>query len=164
MRRIVCLLCLMTALVLTGCMTSNMPAATTRGSAAAASGAPSPVTEEDVMEERIIVVKGQAGIEVRFALNESQAAADLWSQLPLTVEVEDFSTNEKTFYPDRLDTSDAPLARGGAGSLAYYEPWGDVVMFYDSYNGNSSLYALGDAIENADEIGLLTGTITVERA
>lgn len=67
------------------------------------------------MEERIIVVKGQAGIEVRFALNESQAAADLWSQLPLTVEVEDFSTNEKTFYPDRLDTSDAPLARGGGG-------------------------------------------------
>ena len=64
----------MTALVLTGCTTSNMPAATTRGSAAAASGAPSPVTEEDVMrvagdilrpERMNVMVLGKAGRSVR---------------------------------------------------------------------------------------------------
>ena len=48
----------------------------------------------------------------------------------LTIEVEDYSTNEKIFYPPQaLDTTDAPLAEGGAGVLAYYAPWGDVVMF-----------------------------------
>ena len=48
---------------------------------------------------------------------------------PFTVEIEDYSTNEKIFYPPcELDTSDSPLATEGAGTLAYYEPWGDVVF------------------------------------
>ena len=50
-----------------------------------------------------------------YALNDSLAAASLLEQLPLTIGVEDYSTNEKIFYPPRgLDTADAPTAAGGA--------------------------------------------------
>lgn len=115
------------------------------------------------MEERIIIVRDEAGAEVRFALNDSRAATGLWNQLPLTCDVEDYSTNEKTFYPEALDTAGAPLAEGGAGTLAYYAPWGDVVMFYDSFSGNSSLYELGESVEGVEAIGRLSGQITVER-
>ena len=45
-----------------------------------------------------------------FELNESKAASDLYGQLPLSVEIEDFSDNEKIFYPEELDTSYTPLA------------------------------------------------------
>ena len=101
--------------------------------------------------------------QVVYALNDSPAAQSLLSQLPLTVEVENFSTNEKVFYPPQeLDTSDTPLAEGGAGTLAYYAPWGDVVLFYDSFSANGSLYELGEAVSGAEDIGQMSGTITVE--
>ncbi|HIU68263.1 MAG TPA: hypothetical protein IAC64_12375 [Candidatus Caccomorpha excrementavium] len=84
---------------------------------------------------------------------------------PFTIEVEDYSTNEKIFYPPQaLDTADAPLAEGGAGVLAYYAPWGDVVMFYDSFRTNSSLYELGRAVSGADRIHEMSGTITIDVA
>ena len=101
---------------------------------------------------------------VLYALNESTAADSLYSQLPLTLEVEDYSTNEKIFYPPKpLDTSDTPLAQEGAGTLAYYAPWGDIVLFYDDYSENPSLFVLGQAISGADLISQMSGTITIEK-
>ena len=102
---------------------------------------------------------------VIYELNDGTAAASLYDQLPLTVEVEDYSTNEKIFYPAQgLDTSASPLAQSGAGTLAYYEPWGDVVFFYDDYNENPSLFELGQAVSGADLISEMAGTITLEAA
>lgn len=103
------------------------------------------------------------GAEAVYELNDSPAADTLYAQLPLTLSVEDFSTNEKTFYPpQQLDTADTPLASGGAGTLAYYSPWGDVVLFYDEYSGNSSLYELGRAVSGGELVGGFSGEITVE--
>ena len=119
-------------------------------------------TEENDMESTQIAVTC-GDLQVVYELNDSPAAQSLLSQLPLTVEVEDFSTNEKVFYPPQeLDTSDTPLAEGGAGTLAYYAPWGDVVLFYDSFSANSSLFELGEAVSGAEDISQMTGTITVE--
>ena len=119
-------------------------------------------TEENDMESTQIAVTC-GDLQVVYELNDSPAAQSLLSQLPLTVEVEDFSTNEKVFYPPQeLDTSDTPLAEGGAGTLAYYAPWGDVVLFYDSFSANGSLYELGEAVSGAEDIGQMSGTITVE--
>lgn len=119
-------------------------------------------TEETDMESTQIAVTC-GDLQVVYALNDSPAAQSLLSQLPLTVAVEDFSTNEKVFYPPQeLDTSDTPLAEGGAGTLAYYAPWGDVVLFYDSFSANGSLYELGEAVSGAENIGQMSGTITVE--
>ena len=117
--------------------------------------------EENVETSQISVTCGD--MQVVYELNDSPTAQSLLSQLPLTVEVEDFSTNEKVFYPPQeLDTSDTPLAEGGAGTLAYSAPRGAVVLFYDSFSANSSLFELGEAVSGAEDISQMTGTITVE--
>ena len=100
---------------------------------------------------------------VIYELNDSTAARALYDQLPLTLEVDDFSTNEKIFYPpEALDTGDAPQAAGGAGTLAYYAPWGDVVMFYDSYDANASLFELGRIVSGEEWVPEMSGTITID--
>lgn len=115
-------------------------------------------------EARTIQVSAN-GATVVFELNDSAAASALLDQLPLTVEVEDFGTNEKICYPPHpLDVSDAPHAQGGAGTLAYYEPWGDVVLFYGAYAPNDDLYEVGQATSGADGIEALAGTITIAAA
>lgn len=64
--------------------------------------------------------------------------------MPLTLPVEDFGTNEKIVYPpEELDIADTPIAEDGAGTLAYYAAWGDVVLFYGDYSSSGSLYELG---------------------
>lgn len=106
------------------------------------------------------------GNTVLFALNDSAAARGLYEQLPLSLDVEPFSSNEQTFYPPEvLDCTDAPLAGdGGAGVLAYYKPWGDVVMFYDDFSGNGDLYRLGQAVSGVEHIAGMTGTADVAQA
>ena len=104
---------------------------------------------------------------VVFELNNSPAAQSLAAQLPLTIEVQPFSANEQTFYPPvALNTVGTPAITGArAGTLAYYAPWGDVVMFYEDFSGGSGgLYELGKAVEGADAIRSLSGTITVTAA
>lgn len=101
---------------------------------------------------------------VVYALNDSPAAQSLLDQLPLTMEVEDYSTNEKIFYPPRpLDTQDTPTAEGGVGTLAYYAPWGDVVMFYGEYNTNPALYELGQVVSGEELVSRMSGEITISR-
>ena len=116
------------------------------------------IEEEETMK---ISVKS-ADNEIIYELNNSNAAKTLYEQLPLTMEVEPFSNNEMTFYPpQKLDTSDTPLSSGEAGTLSYYSPWGDVVMFYDYCNQNGSLYGLGEVVSGKENIEKLSGTITV---
>lgn len=120
-------------------------------------------SEERTELQRISVQFGEN--TVVYELNDSPAAASLCEQLPITVEVEDYSTNEKIFYPGQeLDTTDTPTAEGGAGTLAYYSPWGDVVMFYNDYDANPSLFELGQAVSGTELIGEMTGTIVIDLA
>ena len=115
-------------------------------------------------DTRQLQVQSDGGTVI-YQLNDSAAAAALLAQLPLTVEVEDYSTNEKIFYPpEALDTVDTPLAEGGDGTLAYYAPWGDVVMFYGDYNANGSLYELGEVVSGGELIAGMSGTVTIETA
>ena len=122
--------------------------------------ASAPENEEETAGTRLSVTWGDN--QVIYALNDSPAASSLLEQLPLTIEVEDYSTNEKIFYPPQeLDTSDTPAASGGAGTLAYYAPWGDVVMFYGEYNENSSLFELGQVVAGEELVARMSGAITV---
>ena len=99
-----------------------------------------------------------------FELNNSQAAKDLYAQLPLSIKVENYSDNEKIFYPPKkLNTSDAPQADARAGTLAYYAPWGDVVMFYENFGSARGLYELGHALSGSEHINGMTGTIQLEK-
>lgn len=99
--------------------------------------------------------------EVIYELNNSRAAAELYAQLPLETEAEPFSDNEITFYPEELNVEDAPLSSGEPGSLSYYAPWGDVVMFYAPCTPNNSLYELGTAVSGEEYVAGLSGMLTI---
>jgi hypothetical protein len=99
-----------------------------------------------------------------FKLNNSQAAKELYAQLPLSITVENYSDNEKIFYPPKkLNTIDTPLADARTGTLAYYAPWGDVVMFYGGFGSAPGLYELGHAISGSEHIQRMSGTIQIEK-
>jgi len=110
-----------------------------------------------------IIIRGN-GKTVIFELNKSTAAKSLYEQLPMTVDVENYSNNEKIFYPEKkLDTSVTPLANAKKGTLAYYAPWGDVVLFYVDFGSASGLYELGKAVSGIDDIVSLSGKIQIEK-
>jgi hypothetical protein len=110
-----------------------------------------------------INVKTNGNIVV-FELNNSPAARDLYAQLPLRIKVENYGNNEKIFYPrKKLTTVDTPRADAGAGTLAYYEPWGDVVMFYSRFGTATGLYELGHAVSGGEYIQRMSGTIEIEK-
>jgi len=97
-----------------------------------------------------------------FRLNESDASKDLLAQLPHAVKFEDFGGKEKIFYPPkRLRTERTPLANAKVGTLAYYAPWGDVVLFYGDFGAASGLYELGRAVSGAEFISALKGLAQV---
>jgi len=99
-----------------------------------------------------------------FELNNSPAAKELYAQLPLSITVENYSSNEKIFYPPKkLNTTDTPQADAQAGTLAYYAPWGDVVMFYGSFGSAAGLYELGHVISGSEYIQGMSGTIQIEK-
>lgn len=100
---------------------------------------------------------------VIFELNHSQAARDFYAQLPLRLKVENYGNEEKIFYPPKkLRTADTPSADPQAGTLAYYAPWGDVVMSYGPFGSAAGLYELGRAKSGSEHIQGLSGTIEIE--
>ena len=131
------------------------------GSAAIAKTEPSASKEGAVMQ----MVVNANGKDIVFELNDSQAAKDLQSQLPLSTDVENYGSNEKIFYPPRkLHPAGTPLVKSAsAGTLAYYAPWGDVVMFYGSFGSAAGLYELGRAVQGAEHIRNLSGVVHVEK-
>lgn len=133
------------------------------GLSAYAAGVPNSASPDAKDNSMKIVVKS-AEHEVVYKLNESDAAKSLYAQLPLTVKVKPFSTNEIIFYPTKgLDLNNTPHSKGQTGSLSYYERWGNVVMFYAPCNPNSSLYELGSVVSGEENISKLTGTVMVLR-
>lgn len=121
-------------------------------------------SEEKEKEERetMKIQIETSGNKIVVELNNSQAAKDLYAQLPLTVENEDFADNEKTFYPpEKLDVTDAPHTEGSIGTLAYYEPWGDVVIFYGEYHPNDELYELGKVSSGSEYVKEISGEMIV---
>ena len=125
-------------------------------------------TSEEVNDSAAVADPRRISIQfgentIVYELNDGSAADSLYEMLPLTISVEDYSTNEKIFYPENdLDTENSPLAQAGAGTLAYYEPWGDVVFFYGDYNENPGLFELGQVISGGELISQMDGTITIE--
>ena len=110
-------------------------------------------------------IKVQSGsYTVVYQLNNSKAADDLYSQLPLTIKVENYGEDEKIFYPPTpLDTGDAPKSDGKKGTLAYYAPWDDVVMFYGTSGSASGLYELGTVVSGGGDVSKLKGKITITK-
>ncbi|WP_436789996.1 cyclophilin-like fold protein [Yinghuangia sp. YIM S10712] len=106
------------------------------------------------------------GRPVDATLNDSPAARDLASLLPLTLSLEDFHGTERIGYPPRrLNTSDAPEPTAAkAGDLAYYAPWGNLAIFYrDGPSADADLLILGHVDADADQLAA-ADRITIEAA
>lgn len=104
------------------------------------------------------------GYTAVFELNNSQASQDLYAQLPLNINVENFGNNEKIFYPpNKLTTQNTSLANAKNGTLAYYAPWGNVVMFYKDFGKASGLYELGMVISGKENIQNFSNSVKIEK-
>ena len=118
---------------------------------------------DEALPKRIKVTDGNH--HVTFELNETSAAQSLYNMLPTTREVQNYSTNEKIFYPETAISYSSDCIEGAcpAGTLALFSPWGNVVMYYGDASQYPGLYILGNAVEGADQISELTGNITVSK-
>lgn len=120
--------------------------------------------EENESMNKQMSIQAEDGDMLVFELNDSTAASSFYEQLPMMIEIKDFSTNEKIFYPpEKLDLTDAPIAEMEIGTLAYYAPWGDIVIFYDEYNPNGDLYELGHIVSGFENIETLNGQLQISK-
>ncbi|ORT60995.1 cyclophilin-like fold protein [Streptomyces sp. CB03238] len=106
------------------------------------------------------------GRPVDATLNDSPAARDLASLLPLTLDLEDFHGTERIGYPPRkLSTAGAPEPTAPrAGDLAYYAPWGNLALFYRGGPAASAdLLVLGHIDADTDQLAG-ADRITIEAA
>ena len=125
-------------------------------------GAAGAAAREDAM--RISVSDGSN--EAVFELVDSSAAKSLYAMLPFTVKVENYSDNEKIFYPPRKIQSGSSEIEAAcpAGTLALFSPWGNVVMFYGPAPRYPGLYVLGKAVSGGDRISSMSGSVTARKA
>lgn len=119
---------------------------------------------ERFMKQTVMKISVSDGVRtVIYELNDSPSAKSLYGMLPLDIEVENYGRNEKIFYPpQQIDITDGIEGSGEAGALALFSPWGNVVMYYDSFSAYPGLYLLGQAVEGSDQVSGLSGTIHVE--
>ncbi|MEV5515173.1 cyclophilin-like fold protein [Streptomyces flaveolus] len=106
------------------------------------------------------------GRPVDATLNDSPAARDLVTLLPLTIDLKDFHGTERIGYPPRrLDTDGAPEPTAAkAGDLAYYAPWGNLALFHrDGPSASADLLVLGHIDAGPDQLAG-AGRITIEAA
>ena len=121
------------------------------------------IFSEAQMSVRITIKSGNNATV--FELNDSQASKDLLAQLPLRIKVEDYSDNEKIFYPPKkLGVAGTPLADAKTGTLAYYAPWGDVAVFYRNFGSATGLYELGHVVSGGENLSAMSGIIEIDIA
>lgn len=116
------------------------------------------------LSENIIrITSGENTAE--FQLYDTAAAAELYEQLPLDLELSNFRNAQWMFYPpERLNVTNAEAYHDGKkGELSYYEPWGDVFMLYEDFYAGDEMHRLGICLAGFDNIEKMPGIITVEK-
>lgn len=98
---------------------------------------------------QIQIVTGQHRILIH--LLDHPASRDLLKQLPLDIIFRDFAEEEKiTMLPHRLTTQSSPRPIDERGDFTYYEPWGNLAVFYNGFASDNRLIVLGH-IESGKE-------------
>lgn len=89
-----------------------------------------------------IIIEGQA---LSATLDDSMAAKDFASLLPLDLTLSDYASTEKVSdLPRRLSTDGAPRSyKPSAGDITYYAPWGNLAIFYRGFSDSAGLVRLG---------------------
>jgi hypothetical protein len=73
------------------------------------------------------------------------AADDFLSLLPLSLTLSDYAGTEKiSDLPKKLAAKDLPAGyKPSPGDITYYAPWGNLALFYKSYDYSGGLVSLG---------------------
>lgn len=98
-----------------------------------------------------------------FQLYDTEAANELYNQLPLTLELENFRDAQWMFYPpQKLNVTDKESYHDGKkGELSYYDPWGDVFMLYEDFYAGDEMHRLGICLDGIDNIAEMSGTVQI---
>lgn len=101
------------------------------------------------------------GEEMLVSLFESGASRQLLAQLPLTLDFSDFASAEKIAYlPNKLSTRNTPSARDITGDFTYYEPWGNLAIFYKGGSSAGGLYVLGRVDSGKEKLAAMQQNFT----
>jgi hypothetical protein len=135
-----------------------------------AADVPDPQPARADASQTVSHMKIRIQIEGRFVtatLEESQAARDFLSLLPLTLTLTDYNSTEKVAdLPRKLSMKGAPTGVDpDVGDITYYAPWGNLAIFYRDFGYSSGLVKLG-RLDSGVEV--LSGRgpvrVTIERA
>ncbi len=113
-----------------------------------------------------VIISGQI---INASLKDSAATRGFLAQLPLDLELKDYSGTEKIAYlPRKLDTSDAPDGIDPVvGDVTYYAPWGNLAIFYEDFGYSPGLIKLGtisSGLENLRYSGAKSARIELVRS
>ena len=169
---------LLMGVMFAGCASAGTKTANHNGNASAPqkTGETSGAVKKNVTETKENREKGTAmpatnmkikvvanGKEIVFALNDTSVSRSFYAQLPLTVDVENYSNNEKIFQPPKkLDCSNAQEGACPVSSIAYFSPWNNVCMYYGDMSRYPGLYVMGKAVSGAEQIRNITGNVKIE--
>lgn len=119
--------------------------------------------ENAVNGENVKISVSDGKNKIVYELNASGQSKSLYSQLPIKVQIENYSTNEKIFYPkEKIPLKNGIEGSGDSGTLAYFSPWGNIALFYGKFSGYPGLFILGKAVSGAENIKNLSGIVSVE--
>ncbi len=92
------------------------------------------------------------GGEAIAVLDDTPAARDFLSMLPLELTFRDYNGTEKISYlPRKLATQGYPSScTPEAGAFTYYAPWGNLALFYRGFRHSDGLVPLGKIISGLD--------------
>src|SRR5688572_27146107 len=127
------------------CRSRRWPRATVRWTSGArsrrCSRSDAPMQGRPAVKIRIEI----GGTSLTATLNDSEAARDFASLLPLTVTLEDYVETEKVAtLPRKLSTTGAPSGSDpDVGDIAYYAPWGNLAIYYRDFGYSAGLVKLG---------------------
>ncbi|MCB1739825.1 MAG: hypothetical protein KDK91_05610 [Gammaproteobacteria bacterium] len=95
-------------------------------------------------------------------LDDSPAARDFASLLPLELSISDYASTEKVAdLPRQLDVRDAPASYAPkVGDITYYAPWGNLAIFYKPFQASRGLVRLG-AFDGPIRALLQAGVVSV---
>lgn len=119
--------------------------------------------EETVSNNQKIRIKITNGDRVLYGeLDDTLAARDLASMLPITIDVEQYANTERIGYLSRkLSTDGEPAGIDpSVGDITYYAPWGNLALFYADFGYSSGLVKLGQITEGLSELKNLDGSTT----
>jgi hypothetical protein len=123
-------------------------------SAADAAGqTPVPGQSEQVVSSMKINIDVE-GATITATLDDSLAARDFASLLPLTLTLEDYNSTEKiSDLPRRLSIEGAPAGIDPSpGHITYYAPWGNLAIFYRDFGYSRGLVKLGAIVSGGEAL------------